>query len=144
MEKFLLAAVVAASISIVPFTTQASSNGLTLCSKDYPHQIDVICDGTVSPAPIPASENKTACASLFGSTLLPWSGIQGVIFGGKSSATCVFKDRDFVLGSGLLSIKGDTGKLNNLSIAPKISVFINPNNEQYDPKISVLISRTPD
>src|SRR5579862_6993469 len=121
MEKFLLAAAVITSISIAPLTTQAS-NGLTLCSQNYPNQIDVVCDGNLSPAPIPASSTKTACASLFGSTVLPWSGIQSVVFGGKSSATCVFKDHNTTLGSGLLSINGDSGKLTNVKIESKIQV----------------------
>ena len=139
MKKILLITVMTANLSLASLTANASANGLSLCSENYPHQINIFCNGKQSPA-IPASKQTKSCANLFGSSVLPWTAIQSVIFNGKSSATCVFKDQQTILGSGLLSINKDSGALTHVVTDPTIKVTITPNDDKFHPQMSILIS----
>ncbi len=138
MKRTLIASLVTLGITSASFSATA---GLTLCSQHYAHKIDVFCGGVKSPAPIPASGSSTACASLFGTTDLPWLSIRTIIFGGKTTATCIFKNGSLALGSAVLTIKGNSGELTNLQYNPtQLNVQITPNTDQFFSEIKVLIS----
>lgn len=119
-----------------------ASGGLTLCSENYPHKVDVFCGGVKSPAPIPASSaNKQACASLQGVSTLPWSAIKGLIFQGKSTATCDFKNGSVWIGSAVLTISNDNtqGTLTNVQHDATLNVEITPDIDKAAETIGVLL-----
>lgn len=118
--------------------------GLTLCSINYPRQINIYCAGSASPspAPIPPSPGKAACATLFGQQDLPWIAIQATIFGGKSQARCIFKDGNKRIGRAKLTIAPGSlqGKVTRLKTAAGYSVHIAPSVGKFYKEVKATIT----
>lgn len=141
LTKLLTTTTILTAISLTSLNTYA---GLTVCSKNYPHWINIYCAGSshASPAPIPPSPNKTACASLFGHQDIPWAAIVTTIFGGKLEATCIFKSGKTMLGIATLRIAPgfQKGEITGLGHTAGYSVDLHPGIGKFYTEIKVTIA----
>lgn len=101
----------------------SSFAGLTLCSGSTNTQpINVVCNGTESPAPIPANGG---CATLEGNDNLSWTLIDLAIMHGPTG-TCNFyvNGKTTLVGSATVDVNVGTnqGKLTNITYAANYSL----------------------